>query len=169
MLLDVSNSLLELGVRPRAVTTPARVHGQSGTWSKTSTCENLHPDLRSMPAQTANSLRGAKKNHYFSTVRIPRLRECMSFLVRCFVTIIKADSVTSRRTNLQHVARTRTSLVLRHGDKEHRAHPPLPSRAEHQPHPWGLKVISVWSPTRVRTRTDAEHQAQRRTLPVSRH
>jgi hypothetical protein len=83
MLLSVSNPLLELGVRPRAVTTPVRVRGQSGTWSKTSTCENLHPDLLSMPTQTANSLRGAKKDHYFSTVRIPRLRECMSFLVQC--------------------------------------------------------------------------------------
>lgn len=75
MLLRFSNPLLELGVRPRVVTTPVKVHGRSGTWSKTSTCENLHPDLRSMPTQMANSLRGAKKNHYFSTVRIPRLRE----------------------------------------------------------------------------------------------
>jgi len=85
MLLNVSNSLLELGGRPRAVTTPVRVHEQSRTWSKASTCENLHPNLRSMPAQTANSLRGAKKDNYFSTVRIPRLRECMSFLVRSFL------------------------------------------------------------------------------------
>jgi hypothetical protein len=103
MLLSASNPFLQLGVRPRAVTTPVRFHGQSRTWSKTSTCENLHPDLRSMPPQTANSLKGAKKDHYFSTVRIPRLRECMSFLVRYFVVRIKADSATSRRTNSQHV------------------------------------------------------------------
>jgi hypothetical protein len=130
MLLSVSNPFLELGVRPRAVTTPVRVRGQSGTWSKTSTCENLHPNLRSIPTQTASSLRGAKKDHYFSTVRIPRLRECMLYLVRCFVTSVKADSATPRRTNSQLVARTRTSLVLRHGAKEGRAHPsPLSSRA----------------------------------------
>jgi hypothetical protein len=148
MLLSVSNPFLELGVRPRAVTTPVRVHGQSGTWSKTSTCENLHPNLRSIPTQTANSLRGAKKDHYFSTVRIPRLRECMSYLVRCFVTNVKADSSTPRRTNSQLVARTRTLLALRHGDKEDRAHP---------------------THVRTRTRTNAEHQAQRRTLLVSHH
>jgi len=126
MLPSVPNPFLELGVRPRAVTTPVRVRGQSGTWSKTNTCENLHPNLRSMPTQTANSLRGAKKGHYFSTVRIPRLRECMLFLVRCFATNVKADSATSRRTDSQHVVRTRTSLVLRHGDK---ARPLLPSGA----------------------------------------
>jgi hypothetical protein len=90
MLHSASNPLLELGVRPRAVTTPVRVRGQSGTWSKTSTRENLHPNLRSMPTQMANSLRGAKKGHYFSTVRVPRLRDCMSFLARCFVTSVKS-------------------------------------------------------------------------------
>ena len=130
MLLSASNSLLQLGVRPRAVTTPVRFHGQSRTWSKTSTCENLDPNLQSVPTQTANSLKGAKKDHYFSTVRIPRLRECMSFLVRCFLTSVKTDSATSRRTNSQHVARTRTSLVLQHGgDKKDKAHPLLSPRA----------------------------------------
>jgi len=95
MLLSASNSLLKLGVRPRAVTSPVRVHGQSGTWSKTSTRENLHPNLRPMPAQTANTLRAAKKGYYFSTVRIPGLRECTSVLVRCFVAGINADPPTS--------------------------------------------------------------------------
>lgn len=129
MPLSGSNPLLEPDVRPRAVTTPVRVHGQSRTWSKTSTCENLHPYLRSMPTQMVNSPRGGKKNHYFSTVRIPTLRECMSFLVRCFVTSRQIDSTTSRRTDSQHVEQIRMSLVLRHGDKEDRAHPLLPSRA----------------------------------------
>ena len=129
MPLSKSNPLLKLDVRPRAVTTPVRVHGQSRTWSKASTCENLHPNLRSMPTQMVNSLRGDKKYHYFSTVRIPPLRECMSFLFRCFVTSVKPDSATFCRIDPQHVARIRTSLVLRHGDKEDRAHILLPSRA----------------------------------------
>jgi hypothetical protein len=80
MLLTTSNPLLQLDMRPRAVTTPVRFHGQSRTWSKTSTYENLDPNIQSMSTQTANGLKGAKKDHYFSTVRIPRLRECMSFL-----------------------------------------------------------------------------------------
>jgi hypothetical protein len=72
MLLTASNTLFKLGVRPRAVTTPVRVHNHSGTCGETSTREDLRPILRPSPTQTA------RKVHYFFTVR---LRECVSFLI----------------------------------------------------------------------------------------
>ena len=75
MLLTDSNPLYKLGMRPRAVTTPVRVRSQSGTWDETSThAENLSPNPRPTPTQTAT-----KNAHYFSTVHIPRLRECAFF------------------------------------------------------------------------------------------
>jgi len=84
-MLPTPNPLLKLGVtvRPRAVTSPVRVHVQDGTWGKnreTSNRENIHPSLRPMLTQTAN--RASKKKHYYSTIHIPRLRECVSSLVR---------------------------------------------------------------------------------------
>ncbi|KAF8486290.1 hypothetical protein DFH94DRAFT_850349 [Russula ochroleuca] len=64
MLLTASNTLFKLGVRPRAVTTPVRVHNHSGTCGETSTREDLRPILRPSPTQTA------RKVHYFFTVRL---------------------------------------------------------------------------------------------------
>ena len=85
MLLTASNTLFKLGARPRAVTSPVRVRSQSGTWDETSTHENICPNPRPTPTQTANRALATKKAHYFSTVHIPRLRECVSsFFIRVF-------------------------------------------------------------------------------------
>lgn len=82
MLLAASNSLLNLGVRPRAVTTPVRIRSHSGTWGGNSTtskdlCRNTRP-LVATP-KTMSRYSSVQKAHHFSTVHIPRLRECGAF------------------------------------------------------------------------------------------
>ena len=79
MLLVAINHPFKLGARPRAVTTPVRLHSLSGTWGETSTVihENIYaaslpPTLKS----TQKTYGAAKKAHHFSTVRFPRNCEC---------------------------------------------------------------------------------------------
>ena len=115
MLLTDSNPLFKLGMRPRSVTTPVRVRSQSGTWDETSThAENLSPNPRPTPTQTAT-----KNAHYFSTVHIPRLRECaLFFLVRSFVTNAQADparrvAFSARRTNTEVTAAVKAPPSIR--------------------------------------------------------
>jgi hypothetical protein len=82
MLLAASNSLLNLGVRPRAVTTPVRIRSHSGTWGGNSTtskdlCRNTRP-LVATP-KTMSRYSSVQKAHHFSTVHMPRFRECGGF------------------------------------------------------------------------------------------
>ena len=82
MLLAASNSLLNLGVRPRAVTTPLRIRSPSGTWGggvSSTTSKDLRPNTPSRPAPTQTTHSAARKVHHFSTVHIPRLRERTAF------------------------------------------------------------------------------------------
>ena len=100
MLLTASHTLFKLSVRPRAVTTPVRVHSPSGNWGETGIQEDLRPNLRPSPTQTTN--RGAKKVQYFATVR---LRECVSFLFDALLTLtlsrLVVCSFTARRINTE--------------------------------------------------------------------
>jgi hypothetical protein len=82
MLLAASNSLLNLGVRPRAVTTPIQIRSRSGTWGGNSTtnkdlCRNTRPPVAT--PKTTSRYSSVQKAHHFSTVHIPRLRECGAF------------------------------------------------------------------------------------------
>jgi len=78
MLLSASNSFLNLGVRPRAVTTPVRIRNPSGTWGGTSTTsKGLFPNTRPRPTQTTH--RAALTAHHFSTIHASRIRKCRVF------------------------------------------------------------------------------------------
>ena len=82
MLLAASNSLLNLGVRPRAVTTPLRIRSPSGTWGggmSSTTSKDLRPNTRPAPTGTQTTHSAARKVHHFSTVHIPRLGERTAF------------------------------------------------------------------------------------------
>ncbi|KAH9167862.1 hypothetical protein EDB89DRAFT_2074491 [Lactarius sanguifluus] len=64
-----SNHHFIIGVRPRAVTTPVRLHNLSRTWGKTST----RHDLSLTPASAASTraaCKATKKVHWLSTVRV---------------------------------------------------------------------------------------------------
>ncbi|KAH8990244.1 hypothetical protein EDB92DRAFT_1865148 [Lactarius akahatsu] len=69
-----SNHHFIIGVRPRAVTTPVRLHGLSRTWGKMSM---RREDLSLMPAPAASTraaCKATKKVHWPSTVRVPGSR-----------------------------------------------------------------------------------------------
>ena len=76
MLLSASSSFLNLGVRPRAVTTPVRIRNPSGTWGGTSTTtsKDLCPNTRPRPTHTTRQ--AALATHHFSTIHAARVRKC---------------------------------------------------------------------------------------------
>jgi hypothetical protein len=80
MLLAASNSLLNLGVRPRTVTTPVRIRHPSGTWGgKSMTSKDLYRDTRPPVPFPQTTNRAVQMAHHFATIRIPGLHECMAF------------------------------------------------------------------------------------------
>lgn len=164
MLLAASNSLLNLGVRPRAVTTPLRIRSPSGTWGagmSSTTSKDLRPNARPAPTQTTHS--AARKVHHFSTVHIPRLRERTAFDWKFHdehqaqLTIFGPYC-----THLQHVARSwrrrspHCPCLARH------ALPHKQDVAQHPSPPNPRPRCSPSEPSRPRSRSRGSHWQRQR-------
>ena len=131
MLLSASSSFLNLGVRPRAVTTPVRIRNPSGTWGGMSTTnKDLCPNPRPRPIQTTHQ--AALATHHFSTIHAARVRKC-GLLDWTLHDEREADDLGSYHGTSQHVAHAcrcsphlrRLSCLVMHwyADKQNVAHP----------------------------------------------